>query len=194
MERPCHYRSQLCAIKENIIKAYVSQFDLRLFRAIYFFRRDSFLPAFFRVISFLGDGYFYFLFLLYMYFSERTAFRSALVVFLIAFAIELPLYHLLKHSIRRIRPFNAHDDINNMVLPIDKYSFPSGHTSAAFMMALVICNFLSSLTVYLYIFAALVGFSRIYVGVHYPSDILGGAVFGSSCGLAALYLVNNIIF
>lgn len=177
-----------------MIKAYVSQFDLRLFRAIYFFRRDSFLPAFFRVISFLGDGYFYFLFLVYMFFSERIAFRPALYVFLIAFAIEMPLYHLLKNGIRRIRPFNAHDDINNMVLPIDEYSFPSGHTSAAFMMALIISYFLPALTVCLYIFALLVGLSRIYVGVHYPSDILGGAAFGSSCALAALYLVNNIIF
>jgi undecaprenyl-diphosphatase len=175
-----------------VIKAYVTEYDLRIFRAIYFFRRNSFLPVFFRVISFIGDGYFYFIFLVYLYLNHRGTFLSALYVFLIAFAIELPIYHLMKHSIRRVRPFNAHEDISNMVLPIDEYSFPSGHTSAAFMMALIISSFVPVLTVYVYVFAVLIGFARIYIGVHYPSDILGGAVFGSSCGLASLYLVNQI--
>ncbi|MDX9780312.1 MAG: phosphatase PAP2 family protein, partial [bacterium] len=102
-----------------------------------------------------------------MYFSRPGDFRSALFVFLGAFAIEMPLYHLLKHSIRRIRPFNAHVDIDNMVLPIDEFSFPSGHTSAAFMMALVIGHFIPSIFPFLYLFALLVGISRIYLGVHY---------------------------
>ena len=192
MERPGHYRRAICPAKKEM-KAAVSKFDLKLFRVIFNFRRDSLLPLVFRIISFIGDGYFYALYLLYLYLAKNELFKPALYIVLVGFAIELPIYRLLKNTIRRIRPFNAHDEVENMVLPLDEFSFPSGHTSAAFLVAMIITHFSPALAVPMFAFAFLVGMSRIYLGVHYPSDILAGIIYGTGVGQIAIMIVEKFI-
>ncbi|MCF7832686.1 MAG: phosphatase PAP2 family protein [Candidatus Marinimicrobia bacterium] len=175
------------------MKAAVSRIDLKIFQAIFNFRRNTVLPLIFRIISFIGDGYFYGLYLVYLYFSKHDIFRPALFVILLAFATELPLYRVLKNTIRRVRPFNAHDEIENMVYPLDEFSFPSGHTSAAFLVAMIIAHFTPFLAIPMFAFALLVGMSRIYLGVHYPSDIIGGAIYGTGMAQIAILIVEKII-
>jgi undecaprenyl-diphosphatase len=175
------------------MRAAVSRLDLRLFQAIFNFHRDTILPVIFRIISFIGDGYFYGLYLLYLYLSKSALFKPALYVVLIAFALELPIYRILKNSIRRVRPFNAHDDVENMVFPLDEFSFPSGHTSAAFLVATVIAYFTPVLAIPMFLFAFLVGMARIYLGVHYPSDILGGIIFGIGMARVAILIVEKFV-
>lgn len=175
------------------MKIKVGEIDLKLFNSIFHFKRDSFLPRFFRVISFIGDGYFYPLLLLCMYFVEPSQFKAVVLTSVIAFTLELPIYFILKNTIKRDRPFNAHKDIQNMVYPIDEYSFPSGHTTAAFLVAFIMCTFLPMLAPILYTFAVLVGLSRIYLGVHYPGDILAGAFFGTFIGVMAVLVFGMIV-
>lgn len=175
------------------MRAAVTRFDLRLFQAIFNFKRNTILPLIFRIISFIGDGYFYGLYLVYLYFSKHDLFRPGLFVVMLGFAIELPIYRILKNTIRRVRPFNAHDDIENMVYPLDEFSFPSGHTSAAFMVAMIITHFTPFLAIPAFIFAFLVGMARIYLGVHYPSDIIGGAIYGTGMAQIAILIVEKLI-
>jgi undecaprenyl-diphosphatase len=106
-----------------------------------------------------------------------------------AYAVELPLYKILKNTIKRDRPFAVLAEIHSAVVPIDRFSFPSGHTAAAVIMATLLAHFFPMLSVPAFIWAALVAFSRIYLGVHYPTDTVAGVALGffsAQVGLALL--------
>ncbi|WP_239649565.1 phosphatase PAP2 family protein [Methylocucumis oryzae] len=100
--------------------------------------------------------------------------------------MERPLYFILKNGFRRNRPEAALKDFRSVITPADQFSFPSGHTSAAFMMATLVGYFIPSLMIPLYCWAALIAFSRVVLGVHFPTDTLMGVVLG--VGTAAISL------
>ncbi len=99
---------------------------------------------------------------------------------LIAFAIERSTYLVLKNTLKRNRPEAALQNFHSFVRPSDQFSFPSGHTAAAFVMAGLASHFYPSLAPILYLWASLVGISRVFLGVHFPTDVLVGAGLGYS--------------
>ena len=107
---------------------------------------------------------------------------SFLTTGLTIFALELPLYLLLKNFIRRERPRG----LPVFIRPSDRYSLPSGHTAAAFLMATVVAASFPLWAPLLFVWAALVGASRLLLGVHYLSDLVAGALLGGGCALLAL--------
>lgn len=94
----------------------------------------------------------------------------------------------LKHLFQRTRPWLVVEGLIPLVAEHDPNSFPSGHTTAAFAAGLVWARTLPWRwsRVAALVLAVLMGFSRLYVGVHFPTDVLTGAVVGSLCALAAL--------
>lgn len=105
----------------------------------------------------------------------------------------------LKNAVARVRPYDAMEQIRCLVEPQADYSFPSGHTAVAFAASVPVFIISSKkLGIIMIIFSVLMAFSRIYVCVHYPTDVIGGAVIGILCGVVTgmviypkLYSINN---
>ncbi|MDO5707952.1 MAG: phosphatase PAP2 family protein [Andreesenia angusta] len=86
---------------------------------------------------------------------------------------------IMKPSIERLRPFQTLGDLNALIQP-DGFSFPSGHTSTSFAMAFILYkNLPKKYGILFLIIAFIIAFSRIYLGAHFPTDIMGGIVLGA---------------
>jgi undecaprenyl-diphosphatase len=98
------------------------------------------------------------------------------------------VYKLLKERLVRERPFIRFGDIVCGTAPLDRYSFPSGHTLHAVSFTWLYGSFAPQLLWILVPFALLVALSRVVLGLHYPSDVLAGALLGTGLALASMAL------
>lgn len=100
---------------------------------------------------------------------------------------------IIKPLVSRPRPWVVMDGWQALVTSSDMNSFPSGHTTAAFAFGVALCAALPQkwAKAAALIAAALMGFSRLYVGVHFPSDVLAGALIGTVCGLLGGWITGR---
>ncbi|MCC9294432.1 phosphatase PAP2 family protein [Clostridium sp. WLY-B-L2] len=106
---------------------------------------------------------------------------------------------IMKHLVRRIRPCNCKNDLQLLISRPISYSFPSGHTFSSFAVAGVLSAQFSEYKVIFLLIAFLIAFSRVYLCVHYPTDIISGAILGLLCAklillfLGCNYFQNNVL-
>lgn len=126
--------------------------------------------------------------------------RTAGLAVAVAFVLNVLIVNVvLKLSVNRARPWQTYPELGFQEFhlatgvrePTDS-SFPSGHTSALFAAAVALVLFYKVKGLPALAVAFLVALSRIYLCMHYPTDVLGGIVIGSLCGVAGFYLVKGI--
>lgn len=121
--------------------------------------------------------------------TRKTGWMSA-----VALVINLLICNLvLKNWVARIRPYDAIDALVPLVPKLSDYSFPSGHSAASFATGIVCFrNLPKKAGVPILILAILISLSRLYVGVHYPTDVLGGIIVGIISAFLGEWIVRRI--
>lgn len=167
----------------------ISERDHRLMRRVHRWRAPLWVRFAMRGASWAGDGWFWgALGLAVMLLGDARRFRAIAAGFL-ASGTGLGIYLNLKKIIGRKRPCLVDPHHWAQILPPDQYSFPSGHTIAAFAITTALGLFYPSLFSVLLPCAVLIGISRIVLGMHFLSDVLAGALMGSLLGYAAFVVM-----
>lgn len=178
-----------------VTKAPAQSIDLRILESInprypnsQFWKYDSFSAYAFTGAAIAGP-------LIYGFTSGDDAAKHQSYEIITGIALSTIVMEGLKISINRTRPGDAYPGLIFPVDPAHGQSFPSGHTSLAFATAteLTIQYKKWYVAVPAFIWAGSVGYSRMYLGKHYPSDVLGGAVVGVGGGLAS-HWINEKLF
>ncbi|MBN1521759.1 MAG: phosphatase PAP2 family protein [Candidatus Aureabacteria bacterium] len=141
-------------------------------------------------VSRSADGYIYPFIVILLFLLSWSQLHAFFLSFLVAFAFEIVAYKIIKKTLKRNRPCEEFPHVQMRLFPPDKFSFPSGHTAGAFCMATLLLTYYPILSIPVLTWAAMVGLSRIYLGLHYPSDVLAGIVLGSLSAYAGLVLMN----
>lgn len=136
--------------------------------------------------------------LIYLFGGSKS--KQIAILGLAALILGNAVVYVLKYVVAEPRPFLVLSNVHQLVPESEIYSFPSGHSTSSFAVATIFglkysLNFKNKrfrLIYPLIAFAALIGFSRVYIGVHYPLDVVFGALIGILSALTVLRLGDNI--
>jgi undecaprenyl-diphosphatase len=174
---------------KNTLSFYrISQLDLELCLRLNRVSQVRRWRGLFRVVSRLGNGIFWYTLMAALPLAMGSAAWLTVGRMALAGALGLALYKWLKHRTSRPRPFQVYAAISAAAPTLDRFSFPSGHTLHATSFALVASAGFPELGPVLFPFAVLVALSRPILGLHYPSDVLAGALLGALVAQMVLLL------
>jgi undecaprenyl-diphosphatase len=162
--------------------------EVKLCRYLNRSSRSSAVRQLFRFVSWLGDGWVWYALLLalpaiYGVDALRVSLHTAATA-----AVGLALYKLIKNRTVRERPYITHSAIDCASAPLDRYSFPSGHTLHAVCFTLMLTSHYPEWTGALVTLTTLIALSRVILGLHYPTDVAAGAVLGAALSLGSLLI------
>lgn len=150
--------------------------------------RRVWIRRFFSLISKLGDGGFWALMAAGLYFIQGPQALPLIAQMALTGLAGVLIYKQLKNRLVRERPYISHGEILCGTAPLDRYSFPSGHTLHSVSFTILLWSFEPALAYIAAPFALLVAVSRVILGLHYPSDVVAGAAIGGALAAISIYL------
>ena len=148
--------------------------------------RNDFLTPFVTFITHLGDAGIIWIMLTILLLAYAKTRKTGAVMALSMILNALATNVVLKNILARTRPYEIIDGLYSIVGRQSDYSFPSGHSACSFACAVVIYRYCpKKYGISALIAAVLIALSRLYVGVHFPTDVLGGALVGTLAALLA---------
>ena len=157
--------------------------DLRLLTRLFSQGRHRMVVPAARAISRSADGYLHALIPLLVWLSGSG--QASLLASLLASSLILErcVYWSLKNSLKRRRPQDCVPGFRSLIIASDQFSFPSGHSSGAFLLATACTVAFGGPIVAVYLWAVTVALSRVILGVHFPGDTVAGALMGTTITL-----------
>jgi undecaprenyl-diphosphatase len=144
----------------------------------------------FQIASRLGDGVLWYTLIAVLALFFGAPGRLIALQCAVAGGSGLVIYRALKNVLVRERPYITHAAIVCAGKPLDRFSFPSGHTLHAVSFTLIICSGLPTLAFVLVPVALVIAMSRVVLGLHYPSDVAAGALLGALIGASSMALAG----
>jgi undecaprenyl-diphosphatase len=152
--------------------------------------RRAWVRNFFALVSKLGDYGIWLMMGALIFAIQGPASLPSIATMAVIAAVGILFYKLLKQRLVRERPYINHGNITCEVPPLDRYSFPSGHTLHAASFAVMLPYVEPALAPFVVPFALLVAASRVILGLHYPSDVIVGAMIGAALGNLGITLMQ----
>lgn len=174
----------------NPLMRLLAEIDARLYVLMGLTEQRLHLYKIARAVSFTGDGYAYLLLAALLLIVSREIGLAITLCGFLGFAFELPAYSVLKKTFKRRRPYLVVERFEQIHDPSDEFSFPSGHTAGGFLMACVVSHFIPAGTIPMYIWASSIGISRVFLRVHFVSDVIAGAFVGTGFAMLSLGLLG----
>ena len=170
----------------------LNEYDRQLFTKVFKQREQHPAIPFARLLSRSGEGVLHVLIPLAVWELQLPTLDELVSLLLLSLVLERSLHWTLKNTLKRPRPQNSIPGLRCLTNASNQFSFPSGHSSRAFLLATVLAVVYGGATSAMYLWAAGVGLSRVLLGVHYPGDVLAGALIGSCTALSSYMLLALI--
>lgn len=169
----------------------INSIDISIMSFIRDYFKCGFLDFLMPIISNLGNnGFIWIIISLILIFNKKYRYVGVVTLTILLTATILG-EGIIKHIVQRPRPSIYIDAASLLVKVPNSYSFPSGHTATAFGAALVLGKYFKRYKYFIYFFACIMGFSRVYLFVHYPSDVIAGIVLGIISYKLVTYLFDK---
>ncbi|MBV9189019.1 MAG: phosphatase PAP2 family protein [Betaproteobacteria bacterium] len=144
----------------------------------------------FRAVSWLGNGIFWYALMLALLVQRGVEAFVPVLHMIVVGVISTSTYLALKRGMSRPRPYQIISLVKAGAVPLDAFSFPSGHTLHAVAFTIVAVSYYPALAPILIVFTLLTASARVVLGLHYPSDVLAGAALGAGIASASFYLFS----